>query len=67
MYADDSLFAQTRSKIKHAMATSVEALYMILGYPDGEMRQNSLSLDKYFGSTCFYKRMQLGIGVNTTK
>ena len=67
MFVDDSLFAQTRSKMKHAMAASVEALYMILGYPDVKMRQNPLSLDKYFESTCSYKRMQLGIDVNTRK
>ena len=67
MFVDDSLFAQTKNKMKHAMAASIEALYMILGYPDVEIRQNPLSLDKYFESTCSYKRMQLGIDVNTRK
>ena len=65
MFVDDSLFAQTRDNIKHAMAASIEALHIILGYPNTEVRQNPLSLDKYFESTCSYERIQLGIKVNS--
>ena len=65
MFVDDSLFAQTRDRIKHAMAASIEALHIILGYPNLDVRQNPLSLDKYFESTCSYERVQLGIKVNT--
>ena len=46
MFVDDSLFAQTRDNMKHAMASSIEALHVILGFPDTEIRQNPLSLDK---------------------
>jgi len=67
MFVDDSLFAQTRNNIKHAMAASIEALHVILGYPDLEIRQNPLSLDKYFESSCSYERVQLGITINTRK
>ena len=65
MFVDDSLFAQTRDNIKHAMAASIEALHIILGYPDTEIRQNPLSLDKYYESTCSFERIQLGIRVNS--
>ena len=65
MFVDNSLFAQTRNNIKHAMAASIEALHVILGYPDLEVRQNPLSLDKYFESSCSYERIQLGITINT--
>ena len=65
MFVDDNLFAQTKEFMKHAMAASIEALYMILGYPDIKKRQNPLSLDKYFESVCSYTRIQLGISVNT--
>ena len=65
MFVDDNLFAQTKGLIKHAMAASIEALYMVLGYPDIEKRQNPLSLDKYFESVCSYTRIQLGISINT--
>ena len=53
--------------MKHAMAASIEALYIILGFPDVERRQDPLSLDKYFESVCSYKRTQLGIDINTRK
>ena len=65
MLVDDSLFAKTRTKMKHAMAASIEALYIILGFPEVEMRQDCLSLDKYFESICSYERVQLGININT--
>ena len=65
MFVDDSLFAQIRELIKHTMAASIEALYIVLGFPDLERRQNALSLDKYFETTCSYERIQLGINVNT--
>ena len=50
MFVDNNLFAQTKDIIKHAMAASIEALYIILGYPEISKRQDSLSLDKYFES-----------------
>ena len=65
MFVDDSLFAHTRDTIKHSMAASIEALYIILGYPDTKIRQNALSLDKYFESVCSHERVQLGILINT--
>ena len=67
MFVDDSLFSQTKENIKHAMAASIEALYTILGYPDTEVLQNALRLDKYYESTCSYERIQLGILVNTRR
>ena len=65
MFADNSLFAQVREIIMHAMAASIEALYIILGFPNTTVRQDALSLDKYFESVCSYERIQLGIKVNT--
>ena len=49
------------------MAASIEALYIILGFPDTSIRQDPLSLDKYFESVCSYERIQLGVKVNTRK
>ena len=65
MFVDDNLFAQTKELIRHAMAASIEALYIVLGYPEPSIRQDSLSLDKYFESICSHKRIQLGIEINT--
>ena len=67
MFVDDSLFSQIREIIKHAVVASIEALYIILGFPDIERRQDPLSLDKYFESVCSYKRTQLGIDINTRR
>ena len=65
IFVDDSLFVQVASNIEHAMAASIEALYIVLGYPDLEKRQSPLSLEKYFESICSYMRIQLGIQLNT--
>ena len=65
MFVDYFLFAQTRGKIKHANAASIEALHMILGYPETDIWENPLSLDKYFESTCSCERIQLGIKVKS--
>ena len=47
------------------MVASIEALYIILGSPENDTRQNPLSLDKYCKPICSYERMQLGISINT--
>ena len=67
MFVDDSLFANIRETILHSMAASIEALYIILAYPNIAIRQDALSLDKYFESICSYQRTQLGININTRK
>ena len=67
MFVDDSLFAQIRRVMPHSMAASIEALYIILGFPDVEIRQDALSLDKYFESISSFQSIQLGINVNTRR
>ena len=56
IFVDDSLFAQTRGQMKHAMAAGIELLYIILGYLDTDLRETPLSLDKYYESVCSYER-----------
>ena len=34
MFVDDSFFVNTKCIIKHAMAASIEALYIVLRFPD---------------------------------
>ena len=65
MFVDDSLFANIVIIIKYAIAASIEALYLVLGFPDELVRQNELSLDKYFQSIASYECVQLGKLVNT--
>ena len=58
MFVDDSLFAQIREVIPHAMAASIESLYIVLSHAEVKIRQDALSLDKYFEWVCSYKRLQ---------
>ena len=65
MFVDDSLYVHIASVIKHSMAASIEALYIVLGYPNDNIRIDALSLDKFFQSICSYERIQLGVSINT--
>lgn len=65
MFVDNSLFVQVASNVEHAMAASIETLYIVLGYPNFKNRQSPLCLDKHFESICSYMRIQLGIQFNT--
>ena len=47
------------------MAASIEALYIVLGYSNIEIRPSPLSLDKYHKSTCSYNIHQPGKVLNT--
>ena len=48
IFIDDYLFANVSCIIKHAMAASIEALYLFLGFHNELVRQNPLSLDNFF-------------------
>ena len=48
MFVDDSLFAQTRELITHAMAASIEALYIILGFPEIEKKTRCTQFGQVF-------------------
>ena len=65
MFVDDSLYVHIEQVIRHSMAASIEALYMVLGYPDITTRQDALSLDKFLQSVYSYQRDQLGVLINT--
>ena len=54
MFVDDSLYVHIEPVIRHSMAASIEALYMVLGYPDITARQDALSLDMFLQSICSY-------------
>ena len=36
MFVDDVLFSNTFENIKHVIAATIEALYIVLGYPNIE-------------------------------
>ena len=59
MFVYDLLFYNTFENIKHVMVASIEASYIVLVYPNIEIRQFLLSSDKYHKSTCSYNIHQL--------
>ena len=65
MFVNNNLFAKVKETTKHATAANIEVLYIVIGFPEIEKRQNPLSLDKYFESLCSYERIQLGIDIKT--
>ena len=56
MFVDDNLMADTWEHLRPALAASVEALFMLLGFPEEHIRKSPLSMDKYFESLCSYSR-----------
>ena len=39
MFVDDNLMVDTWENLKPALATSVEALFILLGYPEEELKK----------------------------
>lgn len=64
MFVDSFLLAQVSDNLKHAISASIEALYIISGYPDTNKRQSQLSLEKCYESICSFLRTHLGTEVN---
>ena len=52
---DDSLLAQIRNLTPHSMSASIEALYIILGFPDLGIGQGALSFNTFFEYICSFK------------
>ena len=65
MYVDDNLIAEVRGRMKQAMSASIEALFILLGYPEPERRKNAVCMEKYLAAMCSYEKAQLGIRINT--
>ena len=47
------------------MAASIEALFMVLGPDEPEIRRSNISTDKFYQAKCSYKKTQLGLTINT--
>ena len=56
MFVDDNLIADTWEYLKPTLATSAEALFMLLDYPNEKLRKIPLSMDKYYKSPCSFSR-----------
>ena len=65
MYVDDNMMVDIHGYLTTALAASIEALFVLLGFPDEAVRKSPLTMDKYYESLCSYMRAQLARLVNT--
>eukprot|EP00957_Ditylum_brightwellii_P092428 7038321-Ditylum_brightwellii.AAC.1 len=65
LYVDDYLITEISSKIKQAMAASIEALFIPMGFPESHKRRNAVCMEKNLAAICSYEKKQLGIRSNT--
>eukprot|EP00957_Ditylum_brightwellii_P087650 6673752-Ditylum_brightwellii.AAC.1 len=47
------------------MATSIEALFILMGFPEPHRRRNDVCMEKFLAAMCSYEKKQLGIRINT--
>lgn len=59
------MMAELVEYIRYSIVASIEALFILLGFPDVKKCQLALSVDKVLKSACLYKRVQLGILIDT--
>ena len=65
MFVDDNILADIWKLLRPTLAASVEDLFILLGFPEEELRKSPLLMDKYFESLCSCIRKQLGYLINT--
>ena len=66
-FVDDNHMADILVRIKQSMAASVESLFCLLGFPNKELTRTPLSEDKYYQEMCSWRKIQLGMIVDTRK
>ena len=66
-FVDDNHMADIKSRITQAMAASIESLFSILGFPNEVLTRTPLSEDKYYEQKCSWRKIQLGMVVDTRK
>eukprot|EP00957_Ditylum_brightwellii_P210146 15364609-Ditylum_brightwellii.AAC.1 len=65
MYVDDDIIAEIPIRIKQAMAASIEALFILMGFPEPHRRRNAVCMEKFLAAMCSYEKKQLVIRINT--
>eukprot|EP00957_Ditylum_brightwellii_P037065 2806427-Ditylum_brightwellii.AAC.1 len=65
MNVDDNLIADIRPRMKQAMSASIEALFILMIYPEPNRRRNTLCMEKFLAAQCSHKKKQLDIRFNT--
>eukprot|EP00957_Ditylum_brightwellii_P103012 7850927-Ditylum_brightwellii.AAC.1 len=65
MYVDDNLIAEMPARMKQAMATSIEALFILMGFLEPHRRRITICMENFIAAMCSYEKQQLGIRLNT--
>eukprot|EP00957_Ditylum_brightwellii_P195903 14925994-Ditylum_brightwellii.AAC.1 len=47
------------------MSASIEALFILMGYPESRRRRNAVCMEKYLAAQYEYEKKQLGVRLNT--
>ena len=64
MFVDDSLMVDTWEHLRPSLASSAEALFVLLGHPEEYLRTTPLPMDKHYETLCSCYRKQLGCLMN---
>ena len=67
VFMDDNHMADVFDNIKQAMAGSIESIFYVLGFPAPKLRRDAISWDKYDHANCSWRKLQLGLVVDTRK
>eukprot|EP00957_Ditylum_brightwellii_P123536 9419277-Ditylum_brightwellii.AAC.1 len=64
MYVDDNLITETPARMRQVMTASIEALLILMGFPEPHRRRNAVCMEKFLAAMCSYEKKQLGIKRN---
>eukprot|EP00957_Ditylum_brightwellii_P058830 4460423-Ditylum_brightwellii.AAC.1 len=51
--------------MKQAMAASIEALFILMGFPEPHRKRIAVCMEKFIATMCSYEKQQLGIRLKT--
>ena len=69
MFVDDDIYTEVfcKARVEQAIASSIEAVFIILGQSDTKLRQDPVSWDKLEEMTINYSNIILGVVVDTRR
>ena len=66
IYVDDALLACAgRWRLEKALAATIEAIFVVMGPPKTEVRQNPLAMDKWIELIVGPQQIMLGLDIRT--
>eukprot|EP00957_Ditylum_brightwellii_P132589 10111458-Ditylum_brightwellii.AAC.1 len=65
MHVDHNLIAEIPARMKQAMAAGIEALFILMGFPEPHRRRIYICMETIIAAMWSYKNQQLEIRLNT--